>query len=432
MELIKLPLNLGLEIVGILRKKGIEPRKETEGILKGSLSLKFSQEELNLITDLTIENPTFNCLDGIEHLHNLKKLNISTVGSTAYQKEAASITDKDIEKIAKLTSLTSLTINNQSKISWVYLDNLVNLEEIEITRNSFLEEISGLKKLHKLKDFTEYGNKNLFMIDDINEMIQQNDLEIFETDVLHFPELNPSQKKLTNMVNCDFTETFAGKKSINYSYYQLLLFHNKCCEIVEEAQKFSNDKRDQIIFIEKYLAENIKYDYSGLNSEKRAYYDGEKQKGKSGGTNSAYNGIMFGAAVCEGYTRSMQYILKLLGIKTKNVMCISGANKISINHTYHNQITLPNDGYHSIIRIEEQNSIYYCDPCWDSCSWHRGRTSLPYCLLTKEEISKDHTLSFEEDEVIYNIEYPRLYIKNTLDRLQIHSLENANNNHAVK
>lgn len=430
MEMIKLPVNLGVKIVEILRKKGIEPRKETDGAFKGSLSLEFTQEELDSITELNIQNPSFNCLDGIEYLHNLKSLNISTIGDTAYQKEVASITDKDIMKIGKLTSLTSLSINNQSRISWVCLDNLVNLEELEITRNSFIEEISGLKKLHKLKDFTEYGNKNLFMIDDINETIKNNNLEIFEVDVLHFPEVCQSKNKLTNMINCDFTETFS-RKTISYTYYQLLNFHNKCSLIAEQALNFSNDKRAQIIFVEKYLAENIKYDYLGLDSINRTYSDGENTRGKKGGTNSAYNGIMFGAAVCEGYTRSMQYILKLMNIKTKNVRCISGSNKILINESYHNQIVLPDDGYHSIIRIDDQNSIYYCDPCWDSCLWHEGNTTLPYCLLTKEEISKDHTLSFEEDEVIYNIKYPRNYVKNTLEYIQNNSLSETTNNHVI-
>lgn len=36
--------------------------------------------------------------------------------------------------------------------------------------------------------------------------------------------------------------------------------------------------------------------------------------GPAGGTNGAYNAIMENTCVCEGYTRAMQYLLKLKGI----------------------------------------------------------------------------------------------------------------------
>ena len=70
MDLIKLPLALGVEVVQKLRAKGIEPRENKLGIL----SLEFTQEELDEITELTIENPTPDCLSGLEHFRNLKSI----------------------------------------------------------------------------------------------------------------------------------------------------------------------------------------------------------------------------------------------------------------------------------------------------------------------------------------------------------------------
>lgn len=417
MDLIKLPMNLGLIVVKILKEKNIEPRRVENGVFKGMLSLEFTQEELNLIKEINITNPSIGCLDGIENLNCLESLNITTTGSTAYQKSPASINDKDISKIAKIKSLKSLKIDNQSKISWVYLDHLENLEIVQITRNTSLEEISGLNQLDNVKEFIEYGNKVLFNLDGIDKLIEQNELEIFEIDFLHFDEVIKCSNKLNKMINCDFSETLRSDKTITYSFYQMLLFHKKCLEIANEVKKISQDKKTQIIYVENYLAKNISYDYEALKTQNRAHYQDGKQKGKSYGTNSAYNGIMFGSAVCEGYTRTMQYILKLIGIKSKNVHCIGGSNKISINTSYHDQITLPDDGYHSIIRIDSQDSIYYCDPCWDSCRFHNGDTTLPYCLLTKKEILRSHTLSFEEDEVIYDICFPRNYVLNVIESL---------------
>jgi len=50
MNLIKLPINLGIIIATLLKEKNIEPRLNKSGPFKGTLSLEFSQEELDLIT----------------------------------------------------------------------------------------------------------------------------------------------------------------------------------------------------------------------------------------------------------------------------------------------------------------------------------------------------------------------------------------------
>lgn len=431
MELIKLSTSLGLIVVEILKKQNIKPRTIESGTFKGMLSLEFSQEELDLVKELTIINPSYGCLDGIENLRCLESLSITTTGSTAYQKSPASINDRDILKIAKIKSLKSLKIDNQSKISWVYLDHLENLECVQITRNTALSEIFGLNKLHKVKTFIEYGNKELFTLDGIAELIKQNELEIFELDFLHFDEVYEFLEILNFC--CNFSETIRSKNiTVDYTTLQMIYFHKKCLEIAKAAREFSQDEMEQIIFVENYIAKNIVYDYDALKTKNRAHYQKGTQRGKKYGTNSAYNGIMFGSSVCEGYTRSMQYILKLLGIKTKNVHCIGGANKITINESYHNQVSLPDDGYHSIIRVDRQNSIYYCDPCWDSCRFHRGDTTLPYCLLTKKEIIKTHTLSFEEDDVIYDIPYPRDRVSTVVEILKNTENYNSTNNNNKK
>lgn len=418
MDLIKLPMSLGLIVTEILKKQNIEPRKIEDGPYKGMLNFEFSQEELDLIKDMTINNPSSGCLDGIENLHFLESLSITTHGSTAYQLSPASINDKDISRIAKLKSLKSLKIDNQSKITWVYLDHLENLENIEITRNASLTEIFGLNKLHKAKDFVEYGNKELFMLDGLGELIEHNNLENIELDFLHFDELHEFIDKLDS-TTCCFSETLRSRDiTIDYTLLKMLYFHKKCLAIAELAKNFSSDWKAQIIFVEYYLAKNIVYDDEAKNRKNRAHYEKGVRRGKEYGINSAYNGIMYGSAVCEGYTRSMQYILKLMGYKSKNVYCLGGANKISINENYHNKVTLPKGRFHSIIRIDNQNSIYYCDPCWDSCRFHGKDTTLPYCLLTKKEILKSHSLSFEEDDVIYDIPYPRDYVSDIVNYLK--------------
>lgn len=268
--------------------------------------------------------------------------------------------------------------------------------------------------MKKIKDLSIYGNKNLYQLEGIIDLININELDSLELDLLHYPEVESLKNELMKMVNCDFVEVVKGEKTVSYTSGQVQVFHNKCLKIVDDIKKVCYNKTEKIIGIEKYLAEKVTYDKIGANSKNRAFYDHGKKYGKNDGTNSAYNGIMFGSCVCEGYTRAMQYLLRISDIKTENVYCVAGANRIKIRMDYHNVIELPDDGYHSIIRIDDVD-LLYCDPCWDSSCYHNGNKTLPYCLLTKEEISRDHTLSFEENNVSNNhIKIPREYIKNSL------------------
>mgnify|MGYP006383406715 CR=1 FL=1 len=94
MELIRLSVDLGLLVIKQLKDKGIEPRKNNFGIL----SFEFTQDELNLIEELTIDGPSYNCLVGLENFKNLKRLKIDSL-YYAYKKNNLSICDKDISEI---------------------------------------------------------------------------------------------------------------------------------------------------------------------------------------------------------------------------------------------------------------------------------------------------------------------------------------------
>ena len=78
---------------------------------------------------------------------------------------------------------------------------------------------------------------------------------------------------------------------------------------------------------------------------------------------------------------------------------------------------LPDDGYHSIISIDDVDRLYD-DPCWNAGRYQRGDKSMPWTLLTKEEISRDHTLSFNERNIDNNIlNVPRSTIQIAMQRI---------------
>lgn len=127
--------------------------------------------------------------------------------------------------------------------------------------------------------------------------------------------------------------------------------------------------------------------------------------GPAGGTNGAYNAIMENTCVCEGYTRAMQYLLKLKGINSHNVDCYAEKDMThmadSKGENKYTTYKLPTDGYHSIICIDDYYSLYD-DPCWNACRYQKGDKSMPWLLKTKQEISEDHTLSFDERNIDNN------------------------------
>lgn len=412
---IKLPINLGIYAAQYLEKLGIPPRKDKQG----GLTLKFTQKELDMVEEVKIDVPLPGCLDGIEHFHKIKKLYIDFLGYDAYNNRNSSITDKDIKVISSLTSLESLTIKRQEKISWVDVSKLVNLKELVISRNDKIDEVYGLEKLHQIEELSIYGNKELYSMEGIRELLSSSKtLDLLELDLFSYPEVSDLNTILLNITNCNFIETCRSGHEIRYNRGNAMFFHQKCMKIIEEIMlRMPRNNREKIMLVERYIAEYIKYDHAGLKTKDRHHEIDGRRVGHSYGTQSAFNGIMYNSCVCEGYSRAMQYLLKLMGIKSKNVYCVSGKDKIKVNKFYHNQVELPDDGYHSIIRVEDNYELYYCDPCWDATEWRKGDKSLPYCLRNRTDMEKDHTLSFEEEGILGV--YPSIrsdYIQSVINR----------------
>ena len=169
------------------------------------------------------------------------------------------------------------------------------------------------------------------------------------------------------------------------------------------------------------MAENVAYDYASLNSHTHTRTDNGIAYGPISGANGAYNAIIYGTSVCEGYTRAMQYLLKLKNIKTRNVYCFATQEDLGLASSQIDEYftpVLPKEGSHSIICIDDYNSLY-CDPCWDACTYQKGFKSLPYTLLNKNEMSKDHALAFSE-AIVNNshISIARSTIASELERIE--------------
>ena len=434
-NLIELPMSLGIKINEILKQKiQFVPRKNKMGLL----SCKFTADELALIDRLSFENPVQGDTDGVQLLPNLKSLIIKSVGNTAYKQDkfVNSISDKDGSCIAKCKNLEELDIENQAKLSFIDVSQMKQLHFLSFKRNAGLEEIFGLDSLEELCQLSCFGNESLTQIEGLNTAIMQNEeLSDLDLDVLLFPDAvdydvktgkpNKDAIEKFNELNVSWHEILSNGKSIKINNYQMMNMHKTAITVLEDYVPKHCDNRTTVIGIEQYLAENVKYDNESLNSGHSHISKSDKfpsmQVGPSGGANGAYNAFIYNTCVCEGYTRAMQYLLRLKGIKSHNVHCIAGEDTLHMSTDKGNDIyktfDLPDDGYHSIISIDDVDCLYD-DPCWNAGRYQRGDKTMPWTLLTKEEISKDHTLSFNERNIDNNtLTVPRNIIQAAMQRI---------------
>lgn len=431
---IKIPsTSLSLEIVRILQDEhGIEPKKSAMGCLE----LSFTPEELGLITKLKITNPAEGDLRGIELLPNLEVLEIesSIDPDFTHPKDVCSIDDRDVDEIAKCKSLKSLSVVNQNNITWLNVLGLNQLNQLVVTNNKNLEQIYGLDTIPDLWVLKCYGNNLLYEIKNLEQIILGTD----EThlDVLLFPnaigynhitgEYNETAVKRIleqgNYRQNSWREGLPNNRFIPITSYQMIQMHNKACEILDSnVSEYASD-RDVVVGIENYMARNISYDKKALRHSRTHTVDIDSetkmQVGPKNGINGAYNAIMFGTSVCEGYTRAMQYMLKLKGIKSHNVYCFgekdnTGTSHLKIKISPYHSFIFPKDGGHSIICIDDIDYLYD-DPCWNACLYQKGDHSMPYILNTKDEISETHTLSFNERFFDSRVKMPRRIIEESI------------------
>ena len=415
-ELIELPYAMSFLVdMELSLKYGIDKAEEYNEIS----DYRFTREELSKIETIVIPVTKPGFLAGVEKLPNLKHLVVENADNNAYTlpSKIASITDEDISCIEKCKNLESLSITNQPDITYIDLSGMPKLHKLNISHNVNLETISGIDDLKELKSLTCVGNHSLQDIKGLDKTIIQNrdNLEEMDFDVLLFPEAigyrpfngsyNQEAMNAIEYINGGITGTtsmaFTGDKvdgKVNWSEYlnpeenikigthSMLKMHNQACQILQDILPRNGSTLDTVVAIERYLAENVTYDYESREHDRTKSAltstgpNGVRvQLSHKNGINGAYDCLVHKSCVCQGYTRGEQYLLALKGIKSHEVHCLTGLGY----------------DYHSIIRVDDCYNLY-SDPCWNACRYQQGDKTLPYSLLTKEEISKDHMLSFEE------------------------------------
>lgn len=402
-----------------LEKRGIPMRKDPIGLM----DCRFTKEELAMVKSISLSDASMG-IKGISNLVNLESLTITTSQRTAYtpRNQLISIEDRDIYEIEKLSKLKHLEITNQRLITSIDITNFPNLQTLTLTRNENLEAIYGLSQNRSLYGLTIYDSNNLQRIADLDKFIEQNkNLEDLNLDVLMYPwaiGFNPrtnavNQNALDKITNdlpyATWTETIT-RRDIKINNHQMAEMHKIALDAVNKYCPRNVSDIETIAGVDRWLSRNVTYNHDALGTRHRAQSKNGLIQGPIGGVNGAYNAFKYKSCVCEGYTRAMQYMLGLRGITTSNTHCIAEKDTLHLsekeNDTPYRFVQLPRDGYHSICRVEREGGIYYCDPCWNAGRYQSGDKSAPWLLLSKEQISEDHTLSYNEQNISHQRPLP--------------------------
>ena len=419
--MIRLPQYIGIEIREMIdryRKNNNIP--EPDEIKKiYNKNEQFLEEELYYITSLKVNSDIISFL---KYFPNLTELIIESEKELK-QDEIASI-------INMYPNLKSLSICEQNNLHFLDVSSLSNLETLKIVSNRSLTGISGIDELKKIYFLDIYDNPSLddisieTLVEKTYKIINEFKSNYCNIDVLYMPEFMNYLNR--NGISIDSVKDYLkwsehsksgiemGKEAyITHTTGELYNAYRKALDIVNKYIKSTDTQKQKYAILYEWMCENVTYDHSARNNRLRIHSSNGLAQGRPYGTNGSINAFIEGSCVCQGYTKTMQLLLKLNFIHTYDVLCRAGE---SINKNkmlmFEDGIRHSDDTDHSILRVSLDGKNFYSDVTWDAASYQRN-SERKYFLLSKEDISKDHKLVGQDkvedaDESINEQEFEKL------------------------
>lgn len=399
--MISLPYSLGIavrdSITQYRRKNNIPEPEELKKIY--DKQMYFLDDELQYVRDLVVNGDSIDYLDLFSNLTSIK---------LDGEKELSQVQIQEI--INKHPNLTELSIIHQSDLQYLDVSNLTNLQVLNITSNNSLKKITGIDKINDLFSLTFYDNQT-YSDSSIRELLDVayksaydlgTDLNI---DVLYMPNfmqyLSDKNKSLSDVADnfswCEHLKYGIENDRLKYKTGELKIAYDKALSVVNKYISPTDTPEQRYAILYQWMCENVKYDEEALGTNHTHTEDGIT-RGRKGGTNGTVNGLVYGSCVCQGYSKTMQMLLKLSGIYSSDIGCVAEQKerKNPIIKFDGKRALDPSD--HSILKVNLNGKIYYSDVTWDASRFQNGKDR-KYFLLSKREISSDHKL-IGEDRVI--------------------------------
>ena len=388
--MITLPFELGGKVRDFIdayrRKNNIPEPEEVKQLSVYRRRDTFLESELGLVTEIDIDKTVLEYLDLFPNITSITVDGINELDGF----ELKSI-------LEKYPNLEKLTIKGQEKLQFLDVSNLKKLKSLELISNRGLHRVVGIEEIEKLEQLTFYDNIVYNKEEEICEIASKlaNQGTHCNFDVLYMPTLNKiGISKPDNFNWCESVGLGWDGEEIKYDTNELEKAVAKAQEVVGKYIKPTDTTIQKYAILYQWMCENVRYDHEALDNGKFHTEAGENV-GKLGGTNGTVNGLVYGSCVCEGYSKSMQMLLKICGIPSFDVGCIAeDRNKTKVQFVIDGRKKM-HSGDHSILKVNLDGKVYYSDVTWDA---NRSQTNRErkYFLLSKEDMSVDHQLVGEK------------------------------------
>lgn len=379
--MISLSLNVGeiirKSIIDNEKRLGILPLEELKNVYNKQNT--FFEKELSLVSTLTVNREV---LEIINLFPNVLDLTIDS---------SEQFTTKEINFIIQsFPNLKKLTIKNQDNLQVLNLSNLYQLEELNITSNDKLFKMTNLEELSNLEKLTFYNN-NLFSSISINKLvnyIKENKDKSFNIDVLYFKDVFPDLP--SNIVWSEFLKEKTLVEHLTYNNEEMLKVYKKALSIINKYLESGDTDEEKFAILYEWLTKNVTYDFASLKNT-------NNKKLASNGTVGAF---LDNKAVCQGYTKAMQFFLKILNIPSLDISCVMDDDARKRKSYSLDGRMMPSYADHSIIKVRLSNNTFYNDISSDSIRAMFG-FGKKYFLMSKDEIEKTHKLVGQEETLAY-------------------------------
>lgn len=397
----KVSYSLAIILNEILEKK--EMRKNVS--ISDEAFNTFSEQELSYITELTLTS--ISDVEGIEYLFNLKRLSIlnidfskSIIGSSVENNMLINPLKK-FNFIPKLVNLEELRIENNVFVEELDITNLTNLKNLILTNNPKLTKLVGLDKLKSLKNVLIYGtaisNKldiEAYMNNTISASTNTLDISMYHSIVDKNREVAKkiSDNAILGLTKIKFGESTGFLDYTKISPLELYDMYVKLDVFLKKNDLYEASDYDKIFFVYNYVTRNIKLDMDALEQRNREYI-GYLNKDRNvpsymfknlTSLHNSYAAFHFKRANCEGFVNLMKFMLSMLDVPCTNVHC---QDKRFGNYVGNN---------HAVLRALCNNKWYYFDPTYDT------KNPQDYFMKTLEELKDTHVLN--DFEIMVNEE----------------------------
>ena len=374
---------------------------EPEEIKKAySKNDSFLEEELLYVKTIRITN---KLIPYLQYFPNLTDITIDC---------EEIIPQKDIQNIInQYPNLKRLSISEQSEMQSIDVSALEKLQDLEIKSNGALKTVIGIDKIKDLWSLTFYDNQ-VYSEKGIQDLVKKvcSPSRKFECnfDALYMPEVIDYIKE--NNINIDSVDyQFKWKEhlksgveisqnDLEYSTKELYLAYRKASEIVEQYIEPTDTAKQKYAILYQWMCENVTYDNDALKDKSYMHSENGLARGRKGGTNGSINALLYGSCVCQGYSKTMQMLLKLSGISAFDIGCIVDEEEKKQAVRLYDGKKHADNSNHSILKVNLDGKIYYSDVTWDANRFQKGGKR-QYFLLSKEDISKDHKLIGENETI---------------------------------